>query len=139
MLTVFQLLLSLVTRQRETDQHSTTNEPAQDNQLELTHDQSENTGENRTVSIEQSELDLGERVPTPAPKDSVDEVTEESKPPDVADREPVVVETVNAETEVSQSQADVGQTKASGQMLSQPNQRQATCRQTAVAPRAQIF
>ena len=109
MLTVFQLLLSLVTRQREADQHNTTNEPAQDNQLELTHDQSENTGENRTVSIEQSELDLGERVPTPAPKDSVDEVTEESKPPEVADREPIAVETVNAETEISQSQVDVEQ------------------------------
>ena len=100
MLTVFQLLLSLVTRQREADQHSTTDEPAQDDQLELTHDQSENTGENRATSMEQSGLDLGENAPAEEPKDSVDEV---------ADREPIVGETVNTEAEVSQSQVDVEQ------------------------------
>ena len=94
MLTVFQLLLSLVTRQNEDDPHGDTNEPVQDDQLEQTRNQSENAEDNAPDSLKQGILELG-----------VDEAME-APPPEVVDQEPIAVATVNGEADVSESQVD---------------------------------
>ena len=58
MLTVFHLLLSLVTQQTEDDQHNTTNEAAQDNQLDQTQVQSENAEETDPTSGDYGRIDV---------------------------------------------------------------------------------
>lgn len=107
MFTVFQLLLSLVTRQTEDDQHNTTNEPAQDNQLEQSQVQSENAEETNPTSGDYGRIDLGNEV-AEAPEGSLEAENQQSERSDAINSLPIVAhETGEKESEVSDATAEV--------------------------------
>ena len=109
MLTVFQLLLSLVTQPTEDDQHNTTNEPAQDNQLEQPQVQSENAEEINPTSGDYGRVDLGNET-AEAPEGFLEVANEQSERFDVANPLPIVAdETSETELEASDATAEVGQ------------------------------
>ena len=110
MLTVFQLLLSLVAQQTEDDQHNTTNEPAQDNQLEQTQVQSENAEETDPTSGDHGRTDLGNEA-AEAPEGLLEAENQQSERSDVTDPLPNVVadQTSEPEREASEAMAEVGQ------------------------------
>ena len=110
MLTVFQLLLSLVSQQSEDNQHNTTDELAQDNQSEQTQDQSENAEENASAPGEQSRLDLGDdNLTTVTPTEAIETADDQSARADVANPVPIVVKTSETELEASDVTADAEQ------------------------------
>ena len=111
MLTVFQLLLSLVTHQAEDDRHNATNEPAQDNQLEQTRSQSENTEETNPTSGNQDRLDLSNDAAT-TPEGRWEAANEESKVSDVVQPIPTVAEANETEPEAPGATTEVGQVGA---------------------------
>ena len=110
MLTVFQLLLSLVSQQSEDDQHNTTNEPAQDNQLERTQVQSENTEETDPTSGDYGRTNFGNEA-AEAPEGVLEAENQQSERSDAIDPLPTVAAYATSETEreTSEATAEVGQ------------------------------
>ena len=110
MLTVFQLLLSLVSQQSEDDQHNTTNEPAQDNQLEQTQIQSENAEETDPTSGNYGRMSFGNEA-AEAPERVLEAENQQSEQSDATDPLLTVVagETSETEREASETTAEVGQ------------------------------
>ena len=110
MITVFHLLLSLVTQQTEDDQHNTTNEAAQDNQLDQTQVQSENAEETDPTSGDYGRIDVRNEV-AEAPEGLLEAENQQSERSDVTDPLPSVVadQTREPEQEASEAMAEVGQ------------------------------
>lgn len=108
MLTVFQLLLSLVTQQTEDDQHYTTGEPAEDSQPEETQNQSENTEETGPTSGDRGRLDLGDDAVT-APEGLIKEANEQPIRSVATNPVSTVVETDESASEASDATVEVGQ------------------------------
>ncbi|MDE0043649.1 MAG: hypothetical protein OXT74_16535, partial [Candidatus Poribacteria bacterium] len=113
MVTVFQLLLSLVTQQTEDDQHDATNEPGQDNQLEQTQNQSENAEETNPTSDNQGRLDLSNSAAA-TPEERLEAAHEESERSDVANPSPIATQTGEMEPEASDATADIERTSVFG-------------------------
>ena len=110
MLTVFQLLVSLVTQQTEDDQHNSTNEATQDNQLEQTQVQSENAEETDPTSGDYERTDLGNEA-AEAPEGLLEAENQQSERSDVTNPLPNAVadQTSEPEQEASEAMAEVGQ------------------------------
>ena len=104
-------MLSLVTQQTEDDRHNTTNEPAQDNQLEQTRSQSENAEETNPTSDDEDRLDLSNDAAA-APEGRWEAANEESKVSDVVQPIPIVAEANETEPEASGATTGVGQVGA---------------------------
>ena len=85
MLTVFQLLLSLVTQHTEDDQQNPANEPAQDNQPDQTQGQAEDAEETNPYSSDSGRADVLNEAVIP-----VEEANEESDRSDAANPSPTV-------------------------------------------------
>lgn len=110
MLTVFQLLLSLVTRQTEDDKRDTTNEQAPDSQLERPQNQSENAEETHPNSSDQGKLDVGNDA-VAAPEGLLGAANEESERSDAANPSPIASNTGETEPEASDESAGIEQTR----------------------------
>ena len=110
MLTVFHLLLSLVTQQTEDDQHNTTNEAAQDNQLDQTQVQSENAEETDPTSGDYGRIDVRNEA-TEAPEGVLEAENQTSERSGATDPLPTVVadETSEPKREASEATTEVGQ------------------------------
>ena len=95
MLTVFQLLLSLVTQHTEDDQQNPANEPAQDNQPDQTQGQAEDAEETNPYSSDSGRADVLNEAVIPVEKSN-----EESDRPNAAKPSPTVAESGEAKLEV---------------------------------------
>ena len=113
MLTVFQLLLSLVTRQTEDDKHDTTDEQAPDSQLKQTQNQSENAEETHPNSSDQGTLEVGNDAVS-EPEELLGAANEESERSDAANPSPIASKTGETEPKASDESAGIEQTRVFG-------------------------
>ena len=111
MLSVFQLLLSLVTQQTEDDQHNATNEPAHDDQLEQTQGQAENAEETSPTSGDPGRPNVGNDAVISAEAFS-EAANAESDGSNAFNPSPNAVETGDTDLQAPDASAEVGQADA---------------------------